>query len=222
MARLHALSLVHLANDVATAKSLAEPGYTKDQQGSSKAALESSWSGLVEKLGEGEKAKAGKLQPTLFNLYRQARQAESALSVLCHGSPSPQNVVFLYKEGVPVEAKFLDFSRARIASAATDLLAFIHTAGDTSAREDFLIRFVYYENLVTAMKSLGVREPVISYDDLKAECVRKRQYGFVESAALLAASVNAAPPPLASLEDQPKKQVASGRAVNSKILGTFV
>ena len=72
-------------------------------------------------------------------------------------------------------------------------------------------RFVYYETLVTSMKSLGVREPVISYDDLKvksqhfilkkkkriyiyillapqAECVRKRQYGYVESAALLAAS----------------------------------
>merc|ERR1719500_1690248 len=221
MARLHALSLVHLANDVGAAKSLAEPGYTRDQQGSTKAALEASWSGLVEKLGEGEKAKAGKLQPTLFNLYRQARQAESALSVLCHGSPAPQNVVFLYKDGVPVEAKFLDFSRARIASAATDLLAFIHSAGDTTAREDFLIRFVYYETLVTSMKSLGVREPVISYDDLKAECVRKRQYGYVESAALLAASVNGAPPPLGSVDDQPKK-VTSGRAVNSKILGTFV
>ena len=88
--------------------------------------------------------------------------------------------------------QFLDFSRARIASAATDLLAFIHSAGDSTAREDFLIRyhsliwrgkfssevlepkliilynrFVYYETLVTSMKSLGVREPVISYDDLK-------------------------------------------------------
>ena len=72
----------------------------------SQAALEASWSGLAEKLGEGEKAKvaqafyisfcltsivsefckrhfhylyfpqAGKLQPALFNLYRQARQAE--------------------------------------------------------------------------------------------------------------------------------------------------
>ena len=40
------------------------------------AALEASWSGLVDKLGEGERAKAGKLQPALFNLYRQARQAE--------------------------------------------------------------------------------------------------------------------------------------------------
>ena len=29
----------------------------------------------------------------------------SALSVLCHGSPTPQNVVFLYKDGLPVEAK---------------------------------------------------------------------------------------------------------------------
>ena len=41
------------------------------------ASLEASWSGLVEKLGgDGERAKAGKLQPALFNLYRQARQAE--------------------------------------------------------------------------------------------------------------------------------------------------
>ena len=32
---------------------------------------------MVEKLGgDGERAKAGKLQPALFNLYRQARQAE--------------------------------------------------------------------------------------------------------------------------------------------------
>ena len=72
----------------------------------SQAALEASWSGLAEKLAEGEKAKvaqafyisfcltsivsefckrhfhylyfpqAGKLQPALFNLYRQAHQAE--------------------------------------------------------------------------------------------------------------------------------------------------
>ena len=99
-----------------------------------------------------------------------------------------------------------------------------------------ILRFVYYETLVTSMKSLGVREPVISYDDLKvqrlscfmtlacckvsksankykqqkpvlwashlpvakfichhstlfqAECVRKRLYGYVESANLLAKS----------------------------------
>ena len=32
-----------------------------------------------------------------------------------------------------------------------------------------IFRFVYYETLVTSMKSLGVREPVISYDDLKVQ-----------------------------------------------------
>ena len=32
-----------------------------------------------------------------------------------------------------------------------------------------ILRFVYYETLVTSMKSLGVREPVISYDDLKVQ-----------------------------------------------------
>ena len=81
---------------------MTEPGYARDQQGKTKvveqsfnlsqlhnrakhltltllfqASLEASWSGLVEKLGgDGERAKAGKLQPALFNLYRQARQAE--------------------------------------------------------------------------------------------------------------------------------------------------
>ena len=44
----------------------------------------------------------------LFNteiLYFYLYSFGSALSVLCHGSPAPQNVVFLYKDGVPVEAK---------------------------------------------------------------------------------------------------------------------
>ena len=41
---------------------------------------------------------------------------------------------------------------------------FILNFGDTI---DITDRFVYYETLVTSMKSLGVREPVISYDDLK-------------------------------------------------------
>merc|ERR1712172_267048 len=62
MARLHALSLVYLASEATAAKSLAEPGYTRAQQGPTKVALEASWSGLVDKLGgEGERAKAGKL-----------------------------------------------------------------------------------------------------------------------------------------------------------------
>ena len=35
--------------------------------------------------------------------------------------------------------------------------------------KSIILRFVYYETLVTSMKSLGVREPVISYDDLKVQ-----------------------------------------------------
>ena len=90
---------------------MAEPGYARDQQGKTKvveqsynllhnkaknltltlfqAALEASWSGLVEKLGgDGERAKAGKLQPALFNLYRQARQAERLKkNTLCLKNP---------------------------------------------------------------------------------------------------------------------------------------
>ena len=72
--------------------------------------------------------------------------------------------------------QLVDFSCVRVASAATDLLTFIHTAGGSGAREDFLIRcihpspaprFVYYESLVTSLKALRYTEPIITYDDLK-------------------------------------------------------
>ena len=36
----------------------------------------------------------------LFQLF-----TPSPISVLCHGAPQPQNIVFLYKEGIPVDAK---------------------------------------------------------------------------------------------------------------------
>ena len=100
---------------------------------------------------------------------------------------------------------------------------------------------------MTSLKALGIREPVITYDDLKvqffplfstptvqAECVRKRQYGYVESALLLAADGKfqnrtyakvqltiAAPGPSTTVANGGRQSVSGGRPVTSKILGTF-
>ena len=101
---------------------------------------------------------------------------------------------------------------------------------------------------MTSLKVLGIREPVITYDDLKvdlsslpsppptvqAECVRKRQYGYVESALLLAADgkfqnrtsakvqlTSSAPGATTTVANGGRQSVSGGRPVNSKILGTF-
>ena len=82
----------------------------------------------------------------LFNteiLYFYLYSFVSALSVLCHGSPAPQNVVFLYKDGVPVEAKVGSNSNSfNIFGLNTSFLIFIidadfqfkFSAGDPQGR----------------------------------------------------------------------------------------
>ena len=46
------------------------------------------------------------LKPQLYPVYREARQSSSAFSVLCHGQPTLDNILFRYDEaGNPVEAK---------------------------------------------------------------------------------------------------------------------
>ena len=46
------------------------------------------------------------LKPQLYGVYREARQSSSAFSVLCHGQPTLDNILFRYDEaGNPVEAK---------------------------------------------------------------------------------------------------------------------
>ena len=63
------------------------------------------------------------------------------MAALCHGAPAVSNLVFQYSEaGLPVDAKLQNFSQALFAPAVTDLLVFINTAGDNTAREDFLLR----------------------------------------------------------------------------------
>ena len=51
-------------------------------------------------------AAARALKPQLYGVYREARQSSSAFSVLCHGQPTLDNILFRYDEaGNPVEAK---------------------------------------------------------------------------------------------------------------------
>ena len=107
-------------------------------------------------------AAARALKPQLYPVYREARQSSSAFSVLCHGQPTLDNILFRYDEaGNPVEAKvrqedtgrvnnhnqvttfvlqFVNFSNARIASSMSDLLVFINSSQANVSREDFLLR----------------------------------------------------------------------------------
>ena len=98
------------------------------------------------------------LKPQLYPVYREARQSSGAFSVLCHGQPTLDNILFRYDEaGNPVEAKvgqrskqsrlsnnivlqFVNFSNARIASSMSDLLVFINSSQANVSREDFLLR----------------------------------------------------------------------------------
>merc|ERR1712215_74013 len=85
---------------------------------------------------------------------------------------------------------------------------------------DFLLRFVYYETLVTVLKTLGVKNGIISFDDLKKEYVKKRLYGYLESSRLLCASGKPSSVKRRTVSITP--QTTNGKVVNSRILGTFV
>jgi len=131
------------------------------------------------------------------------------------------NMVFLYnKDNIPVDAKLVNFSDARIASSMTDFHTFINTAGDNT-RDDFLLRFVYYETLVTSLKSLGLKNDIITYDDLKLEFAKKKLYAYIESSSLLCSSVNPSASVRRSAPASVAPRSATANVVNSKILGKF-
>ena len=83
-------------------------------------------------------------------------------SVLCHGRPTANNIIFLYnEENFPVEAKFINFSHSCIGSPLSDLLVLMNTAGEQTGREDWFLKFVYHETMVKTIKLLGVK--VVKY-----------------------------------------------------------
>merc|ERR1712013_370861 len=232
LAKLHAISYTYFNRSFDSVKEFSEvlkllvdrhyqPAATPEDKAEAKRMLEKMFEGIVttmEKTGQVEQVKT--MKNMLYNIYKEGRQSSSVFSVLCHGCPTVQNMVFLYnKEDIPVDAKLVNFSDARIASSMTDLHTFINTAGDNT-RDDFLLRFVYYETLVTALKSLGLKNDIITFDDLKLEFVKKKLYAYIESSNILCS----ADKPSFGKRSKPVSMTprsSNGNVVNSKILGKF-
>ena len=77
---------------------------------------------------------------------------------------------------------------------------------------------MYYETLVTALKQLGLKTEVISYDELRLEKQKQTLYGLIETAALLHTPGEGAAPVKRTSAPGP----ARSRRVQSRILGDFV
>jgi len=236
LARLHALSYAYFnksSDNVkdfsAILKVLVDPAYQPTSNTADKDAarsmLEENFEKLIKVL-ESNQAGPRVLEKTitmksmLFNIYKEARQSSSVFSVLCHGQPTLDNVIFMYDQsGIPIQAKFVNFSNCRFGSPMSDLLVFINSSGANLSREDFLFRFVYHETLVSTLKQLGVRNDIIGYDEIKTEKQKQTLYGLIESASLLLTeNTGSTTAKRARVTMQPIK----ARRIESKILGEFV
>jgi len=227
LARLHAISFVYLARggDAEAIKLLSRTNYTDpNTRSETKASLESNLDAVVSVLSKGgsstvEQVKT--LKNSLFNIYKEAESPSSSLlPVLCHGLPTLQNVLFQYgPDNLPRDARFVNLDTAMYSSALTDLHLFINTSGENSAREDFLLRFVYFETLVSCLKAAGEKVG-FNYDDLKSEFTKKRLYGYIKSASILAAKETGG----RKVTPAPTQKVSAAgpKVVESKILGNFI
>jgi len=201
-----------------------QPVATAEDKSEVKSLLDGQFENIITLLSESVSSsqldRIKTLKGMLYNVFKEGRQSSSVFSTFCHGCPTVENFLFLYSEdGNPVDAKLVNFSNARIASSMTDFHTFVNTASD-NARDDFLLRFVYYETLVTVLKTLGVKNGIISFDDLKKEFVKKKLYGYIEASCIL----SAAGKPVTTKKSAPLTRVnksGGGNMVESKILGKF-
>ena len=126
----------------------------------------------------------------LYSIYKKAHTTNSKFSVLCHGFPTTNAFRFLYKDGMPNDAILVNFKQARYASAMTDVQVML--ASSVSPKNEnqgeFLLRYVYYETLVSILKSLGI-EDVIGFDELHKEFKVQEEYGCLEGAIHLSSLV---------------------------------
>ena len=90
----------------------------------------------------------------------------------------------------PIDVKLVGFQQARYANAVTDiqLMLCIGMSAKIEEQTEFLLRFVYYENLAGTLKSLGVDPKVIEYETLWKEFKKKQVYGCLMGAMYLAGS----------------------------------
>jgi len=240
LARLHALSYAYFNSSSDNVKDFSgplkvlvdhsfQPAAGAEDRETARLGLEDVFDQLMAIL-EQNGAEAGVIDKSktmrsmLYNIYKEARQISSPFSVLCHGQPTLDNIMFLYDaSGVPVDVKFVNFSNTRIASSMSDVLVFLNSAEADISRGDYFLRFVYYEALVHSLKQLGIRNDIADFDSLKLEKGKQTLYGLIETASLILATTDSAQPvqrkgPSVSSSS---KSVQTKR-VQSKILGDFI
>jgi len=219
LARLHAATFIYFKrkDDATATKLLTNKAYLEQSRIETKKALEMKLERIIKAMqGSVDIERVKSLKNMLVNIYKEAESSQSLLPVLCQGMPTLANIQFVYaSDGQPCDARFKNLESCVLGSGLTDLHLFINTSGDNNAREDFLLRFVYYETLVNLLKSFGEKVE-FSYEDLKKEFVKKRLYGYIQSSAILAEKVvsNTAAVKTSSSQSAPKE-------VQSKILGKF-
>jgi len=235
LARLHAISYAYFNRSSDNVQDFSamlkvlvdhhyQPTASSQDKDEARAALEAVFDNLIKVLEQNsadtsviERSKT--LRSMMFKLYKEARQSSSTFSVLCHGQPTLDNILFLYDDkGTPVDAKFVNFSNCRIATPMSDFLVFTNSNAADQSREDFMLRFVYYENLVSTLKQLGVKNDIIDYDGIKLEKQKQTLYGLIEAASLLLTSSDSAS--LTKKSPVPSHPVKAKR-IQSKILGDF-
>merc|ERR1719193_2916669 len=233
LARLHALSFVYFSSAPDTKalnqlskKSLEDAGSRSEVQPRLEKQLDNIRSCLTkEGCSQADLEKVMALKKSLFNIYREATSKSSLGLVLCHGRPNCASLKFkCNSDGAPVQARFVSMDDCALGSAITDLHVFINTSGFNTAKEDFLLRFVYYETFATLLKSYG-KKIGFTYDDLKSEFVQRKLHGCIHSAAILAEEgfLNKAIPQNQSTTVEPVvTKPTEPRVIESKFLGRFV
>ena len=138
-----------------------------------------------EMLAEQTKNKFG---DRLYPIYKDAFASSSTFSVLCHGFPMSENLRYLYDaSGRPTDVRLTGFQRARYSHAATDLqLLFCTAVGDrVDDQTEFLTRFIYWEALSSALRSLGIPNAT-DFDSFKQTFRKLQVFGCLTGAMRLA------------------------------------
>jgi len=230
LARLHAHTFLHFNKNPGLAAKFGNNSFADTEQKLAvKSNLENKMVGIAAVLDNiGEEVlvnNVNNLKGNVFNIFREANTSPSVMACLAHGMPTLANLEFKYFDSMPTDARFTSFESSSFGSGIPDLHIFINTSGENVAREDFLLRFVYYETLAATLKSQGEKIS-FTYDDMKTEFVQKRLHGYLQSAAILSGTADVKPEKVVTApEPVPVQKVPTRpgpmKPVESKILGAF-